>query len=119
MKSRQNNGNKKRENETNISQDNPFYTALRDYETDPNKIIQKQIQPEAFDTLNIVRNTILKNSANENQKFSNAIETLEQLITSKGFNDKLNSYLATSPIDTISEKKHMILQTLKDNNRTS
>jgi len=119
MKSRQNNGNKNRENETTISQDNPFYTAIRDYETDPNTTIQKQKQPQAFDTLNIVRNTILKNSAYENQKFSNSIETLQQLITNKNFNDKLTSYLTNSPKDEISEKRHIMLQTLKENNRES
>lgn len=119
MKSRSNNGNQNTNSQGNISQDNPFYTALRDYEIDPNTTIQKYNQPEAFDTLNIVRNTILKNSAYENQKFSNTIETLQQLITDKTFNDKLTSYLSTSPIDAISERKHIILQTLKDNNRAS
>ena len=119
MKSRKNNVNQNTDNQTIISQDNPFYTALRDYETDPNTTIQKQNQPESFDTLNIVRNTILKNSANENQEFSNAIETLQQLITSKSFNDKLTSYLTNSPKDETSEKKHIILQTLQENNRTS
>jgi hypothetical protein len=114
MKSRNNNGN-----QNTISQDNPFYTALRDYEIDPNTTIQKHNQPEAFDTLNIVRNTILKNSAYENQQLSNSIERLQQLITNKNFNDKLTSYLTNSPKDETSEKRHMILQTLKDNSRAS
>jgi hypothetical protein len=119
MKSRKNNGNQNKDNQTILSPENPFYTALREYETDPNTTIQKQNQPQAFDTLNLVRNTILKNSANENQKFSNAVTNLQQLITDKTFNDKLTSYLSTSPIDAISERKHIILQTLKDNNRAS
>jgi hypothetical protein len=119
MKSRSDNGKQDTDHKKNLSPENPFYTALRDYETDPNKIIQKQNEPEAFDTINILRNTILNNSANENQKFSNAITNLQQLITDKNFNDRLNQYLSTPPTDKLSEQNHTILKTLKDNNRTS
>jgi hypothetical protein len=106
------------ENIHTIDAQSPFYATLRDYTTDPEKKITKENDKNLFESLSLSKNTILRNSAQENEQFSTDIQNLQQLITNADFNERLQSYLTIKPSDEFSTQRHNILQILNAANRT-
>lgn len=110
-------------NNTSISQDSPFYNALRDYTLDNKKTISKKEFPDTFESLALVRTTMLRNSANENKTLEDSLHTLQILLKDINFNKKIEQFLQDkqaqwydnlSPLD---QQRYMLLQTLNSTSR--
>jgi hypothetical protein len=101
-----------------IDAQSPFYSILRDYTKDPAQKITKENNKDLFDSLSLSKNTILRNSAQENEKFSTDINNLQDLLINSEFNERLQNYLNTKPNDEFSSQKQNILQILSSTNRT-
>ena len=93
MKTRNSNENNINRENSLISQDNPFYKALRDYTLDNKKTISKKEFPDTFDSLALVRTTMLRNSARENKILEDSLHTLQTLLQDPNFNKKTNNFI--------------------------
>jgi hypothetical protein len=119
MKLRHNDGNMSIDTNKPIDSKSPFYLALRDYTIkNPEAKISKQNQPDAFDSLALIRTTILRNDAGENEKMKENFIALQNLINNESFNTKIETYLQQQTPDEVSQQKHLVLQTLAHTNRT-
>ncbi len=102
---------------TTIEANNPFYNILNNYTTDSTKSISKQDNINWFEWLYLSKNAVLQGSATENEVLSRDINKLENFLTDKKSNLKIDNYLTQKPTNEIEQYKYNILQTLQSKNR--
>lgn len=102
-------------NET--QKNSPFYQELHNYEQSEDKKITKETNPDTFDSLQLLRTTMLKNSAQDNIILKDSLSKLNTLITDKSFTSNLANYLSSTSQHDETPKNSLLLA-LHTPNRT-
>ena len=87
----------------------PFYQELHDYEQSEDKKITKETNPDTFDSLQLLRTTMLKNSAQDNTILKDSLSKLNTLITDKSFTSNLANYLSSTSQHDETPKNSLLL----------
>ncbi len=123
MKTRNSSENNINPENSSISQDNPFYSALKEYKSWSDKVISKKEFPDTFDSLALVRTSMLRNSANENKQLQESFHNLQWLLQDPNFNKKIKTFIQDMDekwydnLSSFEQNQYMLLETLNPNSR--
>ena len=87
----------------------PFYEEIQQYESASDKTITKESHKQTFDILNVMRNTMLKNSAQENIQLKDTIKKLQWLLHDPSFTTRINEYLKNHPSQEATPEQAILL----------